>query len=1546
MASKYELQFKEKTSVVVIELSLGAQARVQYIYHDDDDITLSSENCIADLSEQLSMIGKDILTEKQWINIRNKVREYLNFRKKHSKSLKDSEPSTPPQKYTQGLAVLWIDHSAPENARPQSHQVAPQGPAGATLESDSSKHNGDQVERASIDDTNDWRDSIGAHEVEQILENQCAFSAYQIETCLEKLVSGERNLVPGERKVPKGFNFVDKENGHYYAPILSINIFETSEKDRLTISGNGTIGVAFNIENYGILVFSLGRIKKTEKDLNVRFYAFNEFEQYRSEESSPLVMFKFEDRKVTLESTTPLSNVADRLLPAMNYYSSLAVDLLFNTQSAKNNVDLDLLRRHYNEFQHILLDESKLLLPVLGKAEHIKRGISVIITDADGIISTSHYPDVSVDLLSRDDYNLYIESFQQQNIKIKRESLCVLRMDDLSDREIRELKKQILGDSTDRFEIIQNVEGERARLTRIIRGIQDAAGEVSNSYLVDILSKNNISYEISEWAKQNKYTPNKNYIEFLKREYPLLKTNPEQLMALDKIIQMEANNIDVELVQGPPGTGKTELILSLAKELNRKGLNILITSNVHVACDNIVERFKNNRDIVLKRYTSLKGEKYIKERRDNQKSYIQNQVLAGFQFVDLNGEIQNLSGKSTYDMLLQLNEHLCGEKNKLLAQMAQYDDQLEQYKSLTLKVRATEQTLKDISGKCRKEAIICLKQVALILQLRDALQKINLTRQELDAQIASQNNELTNFKAAEKFHIRKYSELNDEKKKLNSIITSDEKKKTELEELISKLRQNIILIDAQKRQIESIDKAALKKTVSDKITKQQCIDPEYKRYLEDISSEIDFLCDIYHLLINDTAFWDGNSDVSAAVVEFLYYNSQKNTLSLKRYNISQEIIDSLGDIYQYYRVPESTKKRLAMRLPLFSKINGKNYSYFRSKIDELNVSLKRFKYLLQDYISALIDSCNFEQKRQDLLKQLEDELDNFNEENQEYSKQINLLSEEISNIKSQQLPLVEDNINCEMDNLQKSQKLHKQAQIGMAPLQKRAQEIQSSINEYHVQLSEQQKIFSLHKEESKELYQNYIASQQEQVELKNELAAVYQEKKEVILNYDSYLEKIEKNLELVDDEISKVRKTIDLMSEKTNFLMANGWNASEAQQLIFDYVSELGNIVSTDDMAIQNYLMGRGDVFNRIFDPKNTSSGSIVSMTTSQVAQLFTETTDLSFDYAIVDEASKCKFEDLIISLPHIKHLVLIGDFMQLDPIYTRYEVLDMKYQVMFTPEEWDFINKSPFSELLSQFVSYNEKHKIMNFDGNPYVAVMKRQYRMNKGIFDIIEPIYEIHKGFELIDEKRQVAHDFQCIQIDGNEIQPDGDTSYYNDAEVDAIFSFLSSFYRLRNQFPHIKSIGIITGYRLQERQIRKKIASIFKTLGKLDANDYAEKIYREVKIGTFDRFQGREFDLVLVSLVRTEKFGFTSDIRRMNVAFSRAKNHLLVFGNIEALYRISQSKTKVLDDAISEEQRAEEIFVKEKLIPQLYDRRQSYVSSQDLTESLLDFIREDNE
>lgn len=321
------------------------------------------------------------------------------------------------------------------------------------------------------------------------------------------------------------------------------------------------------------------------------------------------------------------------------------------------------------------------------------------------------------------------------------------------------------------------------------------------------------------------------------------------------------------------------------------------------------------------------------------------------------------------------------------------------------------------------------------------------------------------------------------------------------------------------------------------------------------------------------------------------------------------------------------------------------------------------------------------------------------------------------------------------------------------------------------------------------------------------------------------------------------------------------------------YAGELNTIVSGDgEASAKLYFEGRGVTFNNMFQLSEKSDGSLISMTTNQIAKLFNDSDgrSLLFDYAIIDEASKCRFEDLVISLPKIKHLILIGDFMQLDPMFEKYENTSPSTQSLFSMEAWENINRSSFSNLLHQFVSYNELHQIDSFDENPYVAVMKRQYRMNKGIFSLIEPIYSIHKGFDLIDEKNSTANDVLCAQINGNEMA--FGTSFYNIEEADAVISFLKEFQSRRTEFPSIQTIGIITGYRPQEKYLRRNLRTV-KIPG--------------VQIGTFDRFQGREYDLVIVSLVRTVRFGFTSNVRRMNVALSRAKSHLLILGNFDALH-----------------------------------------------------------
>lgn len=52
--------------------------------------------------------------------------------------------------------------------------------------------------------------------------------------------------------------------------------------------------------------------------------------------------------------------------------------------------------------------------------------------------------------------------------------------------------------------------------------------------------------------------------------------------------------------------------------------------------------------------------------------------------------------------------------------------------------------------------------------------------------------------------------------------------------------------------------------------------------------------------------------------------------------------------------------------------------------------------------------------------------------------------------------------------------------------------------------------------------------------------------------------------------------------------------------------------------------------------------------------------------------------------------------------------------------------------------------------------------------------------------------------------------------------------------------------------------------------------------IEIETIDGFQGREKDIVMFSTVRSgDKIGFLKDYRRMNVALTRAKHLLIVFG-----------------------------------------------------------------
>ena len=61
--------------------------------------------------------------------------------------------------------------------------------------------------------------------------------------------------------------------------------------------------------------------------------------------------------------------------------------------------------------------------------------------------------------------------------------------------------------------------------------------------------------------------------------------------------------------------------------------------------------------------------------------------------------------------------------------------------------------------------------------------------------------------------------------------------------------------------------------------------------------------------------------------------------------------------------------------------------------------------------------------------------------------------------------------------------------------------------------------------------------------------------------------------------------------------------------------------------------------------------------------------------------------------------------------------------------------------------------------------------------------------------------------------------------------------------------------------------------------------------ISINTVDGFQGQERDIILISMVRSNdegQIGFLRDLRRMNVAITRARMKLIVIGNSQTLCR----------------------------------------------------------
>lgn len=267
----------------------------------------------------------------------------------------------------------------------------------------------------------------------------------------------------------------------------------------------------------------------------------------------------------------------------------------------------------------------------------------------------------------------------------------------------------------------------------------------------------------------------------------------------------------------------------------------------------------------------------------------------------------------------------------------------------------------------------------------------------------------------------------------------------------------------------------------------------------------------------------------------------------------------------------------------------------------------------------------------------------------------------------------------------------------------------------------------------------------------------------------------------------------------------------------------------------------------------------------------------LSFDLAIVDEASRAAPTEVLVAASRAARIVLVGDRKQL-PAYLDRGLLDNDWldSCGLTRAE---VKETLFERLETFLPSGNIKR-------------LQKQYRMIPAIGRLVESCF--YPG-QLQHPRGEQEFDVRLTQCGlprnvvllstaalSSSLEKANGTGFENPAEVALCERILHRIVRAKESFSRIPSIALLTPYVAQQKLLRRLVDQTL-----------AEHLDAQLEAHTVHAFQGREADFAVVSLVRTNQegdMGFVNDDQLLNVALSRGKGGLIIIGNLPFLSRQS--------------------------------------------------------
>ncbi|MDO5848064.1 MAG: IGHMBP2 family helicase [Methanobrevibacter sp.] len=254
------------------------------------------------------------------------------------------------------------------------------------------------------------------------------------------------------------------------------------------------------------------------------------------------------------------------------------------------------------------------------------------------------------------------------------------------------------------------------------------------------------------------------------------------------------------------------------------------------------------------------------------------------------------------------------------------------------------------------------------------------------------------------------------------------------------------------------------------------------------------------------------------------------------------------------------------------------------------------------------------------------------------------------------------------------------------------------------------------------------------------------------------------------------------------------------------------------------------------------------------------------FDVAIIDEASQATIPSVLIPIAKADKFVLAGDHKQLPPTIISKKALELE-DTLFE----SLINKYPDKSALLN-IQYRMNNLLMEFPNSEFYnsKLNSAENVENILITDIIEEnklseIEDVNIEDQLLSTKQPLIFVDTSKLSKNREKQLKDSKSIINLAEAEVTLD-IAEFYQKLGVAD--KDIGIISPYADQVNLIKSR---------------------SEFEVKTVDGFQGREKEIIIISTVRSNdkgRIGFLSDLRRLNVALTRAKRKLIVIGNKETL------------------------------------------------------------